>query len=670
MEEVKPEDKSPAYNNSIDIYSKTIASDNFAATKASSITSYVDIDGKNTSMRSPFAQGDYDSARPEDAMPRTHEEIVRACESAYQEIGLIRNMIDLMADFVVQGIRLIHPSPRHQEFYDHWFERICGSERSERFSNNLYRVGTAIVRRRTARLTVADRKKIQRSIADIAAAGDTVKVEHVKGKKNVVPYEYTFLNPCTVKLVGGCAATFAKKSVYAIEIPRTLNPINMTEAEQNKFKELIADLPSDIKKAIQSNDPILLNEDNTIVYNYKKDDWQQWSYPIIYSILYDTIVLRKMKLADMSALDGAIDNFRIFKLGNLEHKIMPGEGAFNKLHDALQANVAAGIKDIVWGPDIEVIETKNNTYQFLGDDKYKPHLNAIYSGLGIPPTLTGTDKASGTTNNLVSLKTLIQRLKYGRNQLVKFWNGELELVRQAMGHRKAAIVSFENMNLGDEEAEKKLWIELAERNIISDQALRDRFGINSETEVVKIRTESELKEKDKLPKKASPFHDPQLNEREAVKVATSPSSPTSPDSPGNSPGRPENSRDTAPRKRREIKPVTNAAIRLWAEESQEKIYEILKPHILSIFSKKNMRSLSAREHEISEEICFGVLLNTEPRSKITDKMIMLSINTPVNNKIINEYKLLASSVQQDLSKNLTTNELRKIQIEVYLQCQK
>jgi hypothetical protein len=129
----------------------------------------------------------------------------------------------------------------------------------------------------------------------------------------------------------------------------------------------------------------------------------------------DITVVEKLKLADMAALDGAISNIRIFKLGNLEHKIIPTKAATSKLAQILGNNVGGGTMDIIWGPDIEMIESNTNVHQFLGEAKYIPHMNNVYAGLGIPPTLTGTFSSGGTTNNFISLKTLTQRLQYGRD---------------------------------------------------------------------------------------------------------------------------------------------------------------------------------------------------------------------------------------------------------------
>ena len=60
---------------------------------------------------------------------------------------------------------------------------------------------------------------------------------------------------------------------------------------------------------------------------------------MIYAILDDIIMLEKMRLADLSALDGAISNIRLWTLGSLDHKIHQ-TAAINKLRDILLATQA------------------------------------------------------------------------------------------------------------------------------------------------------------------------------------------------------------------------------------------------------------------------------------------------------------------------------------------
>ena len=233
---------------------------------------------------------------------------------------------------------------------------------------------------------------------------------------------------------------------------------------------------ANVKQAIlKGQKDIPLDPERLSISYYKKDDWRQWANPMIYAILDDIIMLEKMRLADLSALDGAISNIRLWTLGNLEHKILPNKAAINKLRDILSSNVGGGTMELVWGPELSFQESSSEVYKFLGSEKYTSVLNSIYAGLGVPPTLTGmASNGGGFTNNFISLKTLLERLQYGRDQLVRFWEKELEIVRKSMGFRYKAHIQFDQMTLSDEAAEELL-IQLADRDIISHETLLERF---------------------------------------------------------------------------------------------------------------------------------------------------------------------------------------------------
>ena len=71
---------------------------------------------------------------------------------AYDKVGIIRNVIDLMSDFASQGLAIVHPNKTIEKFYRKWWQEVGGVDRSERFLNYLYRTGNVVVRRRTARI--------------------------------------------------------------------------------------------------------------------------------------------------------------------------------------------------------------------------------------------------------------------------------------------------------------------------------------------------------------------------------------------------------------------------------------------------------------------------------------------------------------------------------------
>jgi hypothetical protein len=230
-------------------------------------------------------------------------------------------------------------------------------------------------------------------------------------------------------------------------------------------------------------------------------------------------MLEKMKLADISALDGAISNIRLWSLGDLDNKILPTKAAINKLRNILASNVGGGTMDLVWGPELKFTESSTQVFKFLGKEKYEPVLTNIYAGLGVPPTLTGmATNGGGFTNNFISLKTLVERLEYGRQILVNWWNQELEVVQKAMGFRLPAKVHFDQMVLSDEATEKSLLIQLVDRNIISSETVIERFGEIPEIEKIRIRREEKDRKVETMPQKASPYHNPQ-HKNDVEKIA-------------------------------------------------------------------------------------------------------------------------------------------------------
>jgi len=154
-------------------------------------------------------------------------------------------------------------------------------------------------------------------------------------------------------------------------------------------------------------------------------------------------------------------------------------------------------------------EMNTHVYQFLGEAKYVPVLNAIYAGLGIPQTLTGNAQGgSGFTNNFVSLKTLIERLEYGRDVLRAFWEGEMEMIRKARGFRLPAELHFDHPTLSDEAAEKQLLFKLAEGNYISSETLLERFGEKPVIERTRVKNEYKMRKSGRMVRKASPYENP------------------------------------------------------------------------------------------------------------------------------------------------------------------
>lgn len=623
------------------------------STGSSAYRTFIDIE-PNRSVRPGFNKLDYYAFRQTESVPTQQRRIIKMCMDAYDKVGIIRNIIDLMGDFGCQGINIVHPNKTVEKFYQQWFKNVNGKERSERFLNNLYKTGNVIMYRSYANVT-PQLEKYMKSLAK------DIRVEVPNIKQNQIPWRYNFFSPLTVELKDGKLALFMGVSNY------TLNAGTFLDSLPNGSipNDVLDSLPVDIKRALVNKEKrIPLDVDRLCVFHYKKDDWQMWANPMIYAILDDIIMLEKMRLADMSALDGAISNIRLWTLGNLEHKILPNKPAINKLRDILASNVGGGTMELVWGPELTFKESSSEVYKFLGSEKYTSVLNSIYAGLGVPPTLTGmATNGGGFTNNFISLKTLVERLQYGRDQLVKFWEKEIELVRQAMGFRYKAYIQFDQMTLSDEAAEKALLIQLADRDIISQETILERFKEIPQIEKIRLQREFEERQADDTPDKAGPFHNAN-HKMDLEKIALQsgkvtpqdvglqtsvpkdmllpqPKAPTgvglpNAPKPSNPIGRPINTRDTNPRKPRVDAPRTKPGVAefvYWAEESWKEISDVLTNAYLNSRSKKNLRQLTKSEVQELEKLKVDVLTNTEIMSTVNPERIrdILSSNkkTPI-----------------------------------------
>jgi hypothetical protein len=311
--------------------------------------------------------------------------------------------------------------------------------------------------------------------------------------------------------------------------------------------------------------------------------------------------------------------------------------------------------DLIWGPELDFKESASDAYKFLGKEKYEPVLTSIYAGLGIPPSLAGSSSGGGSyANNYVSLKTLVERLEYGRMLLTQFWEKEIKHVQKAMGFKVPAQIRFDNIILSDEAAEKQLLISLADRNIISDQTLLERFNELPDVERIRVRREEQSRRTDVgTPFKSSPYHNPNVRNDVAKVLVTKdgladeyyhdeldlpkrkiPAPPVAkppggfgggnpnPDAPKATPapqgGRPTGKKDKIKRK---TKTIGETAATLWACDVQRSIAEEVTPIVLAYYKKKNVRSLTKAEFDQLEHLKLCMLANIEPFIELTPEVV-------------------------------------------------
>lgn len=671
----------------------------------------------NISVKSEYTRQDYDYYRGYESSIRTPYEYIQLSLRAYDKVGIVRNVIELMSDFVCKGIRLVHPVASQERFFQQWFNHVNGYSVSERFTNYLYRVANVPVNITYGTIPVKIEKKWQ------ASKGKEMKVEETKVEKRRVPLRYSFINPMNIEIVSPELAVFTGKPLYALRITtglmnayNTLNNGGVGYGQNQLFFPSGSDdeygsyIQPEIQEALKKGQTLIpITGDNIRIYFYKKDDWKIWADSMIVPIIDDLILLDKLKLADVSALDGAISCVRLWKLGHLgdkpENSMIPTRAMINKVRNILSNNIGGGTMDLVWGPDIDVKETSTEVYKFLGKEKYEPTLSNIYEGLGVP----FVDSAGGTTNNFIKMQTFIERLQYGRRILTDFWTHEIRKVQLAMGYKKPALVSFDQINLGDDANYKQFLLGLLDRDAISLDTVLSTTGFFSNIEKLKIQREYTMRDSHKMPPKASPYHNPQeeydmkklfiqqggiapselgiellpkkeeeltpnqekenflqkQTEHKANLVSQQPKF-----SPAKENGRPNGVKDASKRKQKTIPLQTKGFLNtfLWGCSAQDTIAKAVTPVLLEkLYNKPTVRSLTDEEFKSLEHAKLVIFANIQPFSVITNELItsVASEYSDIPSDIQDNINTLLSSFKMQHHREPTIDELRQIQSSAY-----
>lgn len=649
----------------------------------------------NRSIRSDYSRQDYNTFRPSEAIAQTYDEMFNIVERAYDKVGIVKNIIDLMADFTATGVKLSHPNPKIQQFYREWFAYIEGERVTERFCNYLYRMANVPVYTSYGKIPVSVVRKWSEAYA--------IEVQQPKTETRRIPLKYTFINPITLEVIAPELSMFEDKPRFGLRIGNLLK--NALKNNKYNYRGLpidtvLAKIPESIKGAIKNNQSIVeLDPDLINVYYYKKDDWGIWAKPMIWSIINDIVTLEKMELADRSALDGVISSVRLWNVGiitdNPLTSIIPTKAMLDKVRSILASNVAGGVLDFVWGPELKLSETETKTHQFLGMTKYEPVFHKIYQGLGVPASMSG--KANGGYNNsFISMQTLIERLKYGRSVVRDFWTEECKKIQLAMGYESPAKVQFGKIMLGDETAAMKLLIELWDRSIITDDVVQESFDFFPEVLKPKLKKEWDARKKGKIAPKAGPYYNPHLEDKlreiilqrggvapsevglellpkkEGEKNALEQQAELTPKvAPGGAykppkvNGRPKGQRDTQKRKQRKALPSAKADFTnlfLWANEAQKKISELsTATWVKDVCNKKDVRSLSVTESEQLEYFKFKALCNVKPYSEIDKEKIAEAITKDIHPDFEIAAKALTMRFKTANKREPTLDEKRQIQ---------
>lgn len=475
--------------------------------------------------------------------------IIAQCHMAYLGYGIVRNIVDLYADFATEGVEIEHPDASVRNFYRTWARKIGLEERCHNMFLNLFVSGQTFVHRRWATLDEGSKRAMKRSEAS-ENIGDTLIVrgktrdtsiearendfidwflskkgnEYIsdltKADKKVVgdappsaseeglpqntskqiPWGYTFLNPLQMemrgrKIRGDSYWVMALDKRDALDVARGLgmrSSQDLGTTEVNIPREFLTRMNSYQGPGSGYSAEIkLTKEELSVVQAPGKFDWFDWAVPFVYPALQALYFKDCLRSMEIRACQSIINAVFLYKLGNLKEGFPAEDEHFERLADMLQ--MPGSVMNILWNDQIsaEVIQPK--VEGIFDIDKHKSADHDIMTALGVPEVLTGGGGGS-FSNSFIAVSTVLERLESYRNQVKDWLMGEMKIVADAMGFQKLPTIRFGRTSLQDEKAYQAFVTGLYDRNILSADTLLRQADTTVDTEVAKLKEENNLRE--------------------------------------------------------------------------------------------------------------------------------------------------------------------------------
>jgi hypothetical protein len=477
-----------------------------------------------------------------------NHQIIAQCHMAYLGYGIVRNIVDLYADFAAEGIEIEHPDASVRNFYRTWARKIGLEERAHNMFLNLFVSGQTFVHRRWATLDDNEKRAMKRSEAsdnigdvlvvrgktrDVSIEGrendfidwffskkgteyinDLTKAEKSVGeappsateealpenKDKQIPWGYTFLNPLQMemrgrKIRGDSYWVMALDKRDALDVARGLgmrSSQDLGTTEVNIPREFLTRMNAYQGPGSGYSAEIKLSkEELAVVQAPGKWDWFDWAVPFVFPCLRALYYKDCLRSMEIKACQSIINAVFLYKLGNME-KGMPAEDEhFERLADMLQ--MPGSVMNILWNENISAEVIQPNVQGVFDIDKHDSADRDIMSALGVPEVLVG-GKGGNFSSSYVAVATVLERLESYRVQVKDWLMGELKIIADAMGFQKLPTVKYGRTSLQDEKAYQAFVTGLFDRNILSADTLLREADTSVDTEVAKMKEENELRE--------------------------------------------------------------------------------------------------------------------------------------------------------------------------------
>jgi len=613
------------------------------------------------------------------------------CVEAYKGFGIIKNVIDLMCNFAAEGLKIVHPRPSVQKFYERWAEIVDLEGIVKKILRYYYKYGNLFVYTTMATISDVSRKKMMSTRGGTDDASFESKVDFVERQKEKplgereIPWRYTLMNPFQMDIRG---SKFFGESRWVFVLDEdTFNEIKAKQSRNETVVDVLDEtdinLPPEFKNLPKEEDRVIVLDPSKLwVIQYMKDDHEDWADPMIWPVMNDVLYKRDLRAMDRSVINSTINAITIFKLGSIKDGFVAPPEHYRQFAEMLRTPTYS--HNIIWNDAITMESNYPPIEKILGVEKYKSVDKDILSGMGIPSILVGGGEGGSFSNAFLQVRTLLERLEDGRTEVLKWIQAQLRMIAEVMGHRDIPQVRFGQMSLRDEQAEKKLVIQLLDRNVISAERVHEVFGMETSIELERMKREEE----DGVFVKHGPYTDPmntlsleevaeleleqqlEINEQRDRQQRKTQMEDRKKNK--NAKGRPPGSGGEPQEKKRETKPqgmglgiLQYEKLKSFSLASYDKIEKNLTKRLIKDRGVKYKKSLSKEDRSNLEYLTFMIFSNIQRDDEIDDDFIdFILMNPTINRKVEGYYKSSAENIDELTA--TARREMKAVALATYL----
>lgn len=373
----------------------------------------------------------------------------------YHMEPMVSTVIDMMVDFSSSGFVNECEDDEIKKLYDKWAKEVKIYELVEQIFLEYWRTGNVSIYRSDKYASVKKQTKDKQG--------------NIKSKKSYkFPAGYTILNPLSVTIEG--SMMFNQEQAY-LSLNNSVVSMNSKEETMN-FMQYVPDGVG--SNAINSEGKLKLDPERFSRITRKKQPYERYASPFLERIFESVLFKQKLKLLDMSMVEGMVNQLVTVTVGNDEYPA--GDEDLQAIAELF--NTPNKAYTVFWNHTLDVKFHKPEGLETLHADKYKQVNDDILSGLGINRTLIdgGGSSRSSMSNGWVSTLSLIERLDNTRYKVIDWLESEYRRIADENGFDAFPKAVFNRMNLRDDTYIRDVLLAMYDRGLLDEENILSETG--------------------------------------------------------------------------------------------------------------------------------------------------------------------------------------------------